>query len=217
MVLIPLLFVGFITFMTTMVFTAPTTTWWERELIAPGRYDATMYSLVDLWTQEVEYQWEKKSQRKVLFWFEIHWQEITYKDRETGEEVTRPKVKTKKYTLTMSDKGNLYKDLNSRLGRPPSPWFDLESLLWKKCTLKIVHKKSTKWDEYAIIDYIDMSEHNHELQNEKQLFNFANFSEDSFESLYDRQKNIIRETPEYKQAISILESEDDLSDEDMPF
>lgn len=78
----------------------------ERKLIPNGVYVARCYSVVDLGTQESEYQGEKKYLRKVRVTFEIPSLMEVF-DKEKGEQ---PKVIGKTYTLSDFSKSNLVKD-----------------------------------------------------------------------------------------------------------
>jgi hypothetical protein len=190
-----------------MPFVAPKNSWWERKLLDPGKYDATCYSIIDLWSQEIERQWEKKMQRKVLIWFEIHWQ---YIERD-GEKL--PLVKSKKYTLSMSEKSNLRKDIKSWYWKDQWENFDLFELLERKAEITVIHNTSKTWVDYDVIDYISMSKHTHELVNPIQKYSIAEHNDVAFNSLYKRQQEIIQASPEF-QNLNNLVADDDT---DLPF
>lgn len=175
-----------------MPFVAPKNSWWERKLLNPWKYDATCYSVIDLWSQEIERQGEKKMQRKVLIGFEIHWQYI----EKDGEKL--PLVKSKKYTLSMSEKSNLRKDIKSWYGKDQWENFDLFELLGKKAELTVIHNTSKTGVDYDVIDYISMSNHDNDLVNNLQKYFIPEHSETAFNELYKRQQEIIEASPEFQ-------------------
>lgn len=193
-----------------MPFIAPTTP--TKKLLEPWKYDATLYWIIDCGTQEVTYEWETKQQRKVLFLFELHDEKVTYKDKDTDQEVTWPKIKSKIYTLSMNERSSLYKDINGRTGKPPAENFDLLSLINKKCELKIIQKEGKNWVMYENIASIDMSNHTKEKENESITFQLDNFNQEDFENLYDRIQDMIKKSPEYKKAQDQQEKEEDFWD-----
>lgn len=178
----------------------------ERNLIPAGMHPAICYSVIDLWTQEIEWQWEKKQQRKVMITFEL------YKQLKEFDWIQKPLVKWIKFTLAFSDKSNLYKQLKSWLNDEPWQEFDLFNLLWKKATLQIIHSKWTDWNTYDNIQNILPSMDENEVKTFNKLikFSFDEFKEDDFIDLYDWQKEIIIKSPEYQRII-------DWNDETLPF
>lgn len=193
-----------------MSLTAPKHSGWERKLLEPWKYDATCYSVIDLWSQEIERKGEKKMQRKVLIGFEIHWQFI----EKDGDKL--PLVKSKKYTLSMSEMSNLRKDIKSWYGKDQWDWFDLFELLGKPAELTIIHNTGTNGTDYDTIDYISMSKHTNKLVNDEQRYSISDHTDTAFKSLYKRQQEIIEASPEYKDKDLGKNSTDD-TDFDTPF
>lgn len=107
----------------------------------PGSYLARCVRLVDLGTQQTEYQGESKSAHKVLLAFEVL-------DTETRRDDGEPFVLSKRYTLSLHEKAALRKELASWRGRDFTPeelkGFDLRNILGKECFISVV--ESTKGD-----------------------------------------------------------------------
>ena len=95
----------------------------EYENLAPGRYQATCYKLIDAGTREESYQDGPLRKRHIVY---IYW-EITYKQetddgKERWEEVRMADGRwfsaSKKYTASLNENAALFKDLKSWRGRP---------------------------------------------------------------------------------------------------
>jgi len=95
------------------------------------------YLVVDLGIQETEYEGKTGHQHKVM----VGW-ELSQALMEDGQ----PFVATKEYTLSLSEKSNLYKDLISWRGREFTPdeleGFDLFSILKAPAQISVVHRAS---------------------------------------------------------------------------
>ncbi|HMN91661.1 MAG TPA: hypothetical protein PKC60_00380 [Hydrogenophaga sp.] len=106
-----------------------------------GSYLARCVRLVDLGTQQTEYQGESKSAHKVLLAFEIL-------DADTRRDDGEPFLLSKRYTLSLHEKAALRKELASWRGRDFTPeelkGFDLRNVLGKECFISVV--ESTKGD-----------------------------------------------------------------------
>jgi len=91
--------------------------------------------LVDLGTQQTDYQGETKTARKVLLAFEIL-------DTETRRDDGEPYVLSKRYTMSLHEKAALRKELASWRGRDFTPeelrGFDLRNILGKECFISVV-------------------------------------------------------------------------------
>ena len=79
------------------------------QIVPAGNHLAVCFSVVDLGTQEIEYQGEIKRQHKIR----ISW-ELVDELMEDG----RPFVVSQKYTLSSFEKATLMQHLNSWRGRP---------------------------------------------------------------------------------------------------
>ena len=106
-----------------------------------GSYLARCVRLVDLGTQQTDYQGETKTAHKVLLAFEVL-------DTEARRDDGEPFVLSKRYTLSLHEKAALRKELASWRGRDFTPeelkGFDLHNILGKECFISVVD--STKGD-----------------------------------------------------------------------
>lgn len=105
--------------------------------IPEGTYLAVCNMLIDLGDQYNE-QWGK-SQRKVLIGWELPEETIETKDG------TKTRQLSQKYTNSLSDRGNLRKDLAAWRGRDFTPeeltGFDLKNIVGASCLLNIIHRE----------------------------------------------------------------------------
>lgn len=98
-----------------------------------GLHQAVCVDVVDMGILEVSYAGKTKRQHKVRVVWQID------QDMEDG----KPFIVQKRYTLSLHEKANLRKDLESWRGRPFTDaeleGFDLEKLLGANCQLNIQH------------------------------------------------------------------------------
>lgn len=190
----------------------------EYELVPSGTHIATCFSMVHIGTIEQEYLGEKKLANKVRLSFEIP-AEI----REYGG-IDLPMSISKEYTLSMYDKANLRKDLESWRGKgftdAEATNFDITNLLGVSCMISVVHRVSKLGNEYAVISTISplmKGTSAPEQINQPFQFNFNdNFDTDWLENncpIYLKDK--IMTSLEYKQKAG-NENKESVSD-DMPF
>ena len=108
------------------------------DTIKEGVYVAVCYSVIDLGMQYSEMY--GNSQRKILITFEIPDETITVDGKEL------PRAVSKEYTLSLSEKSTLRKDLQAWRGRVFSEdeleGFDLANIIGKGCQVQIIHKES---------------------------------------------------------------------------
>lgn len=113
----------------------------EFDLVPAGLYVARCYRLIDGGTQDVEWAGIAKKQRKIRITWEILDDEVRMNDG-------RPFSLSKIYTNTLSEKGNLRKDLEAWRGRPFTneelKGFDLTDIVGKYCQLQVIHEESQK-------------------------------------------------------------------------
>ncbi len=110
----------------------------------------TCRMLIDLGHQENEWKGEVKIQHQVFIQFEVHGETIEVKDDDGNvSEVARAMGKF--YTLSLGDKANLRRDLESWRGKPFTDAelsaFDIEKLLEAPAQLQIVKKKKNDGSE----------------------------------------------------------------------
>lgn len=190
-----------------MAITAKKSETFERELIEAGNYVARCYRMVEIGTVDEEFLGVKKQMHKVRIGWELPTELKTF-NPEKGEQ---PCVIDKEYTLSLADKANLRKDLQSWRGKAFSDdeaeAFDITKLLGVPCMLNIIHVQGKKdpTKTYQAIGSVSPMPKGlicPPQVNETFVFDFENFDEMKFNSLPDFLKEQIAKTPEYREAIS---------------
>lgn len=107
------------------------------EMTPEGVHIARCYRMVDLGTQESEFQGQKKTQRKIM----IGW-ELLGDDRMADGNTF---AISKRYTLSMHEKAQLRRDLEAWRGRAftreEEAQFDVSRVLGTYCMLNIMHEE----------------------------------------------------------------------------
>lgn len=124
----------------------------KRELIPSGTHIARCYSMIHIGTQEFEYQGEKKNSNKIRLSFEMPHETRTFDGTE------KPLSIQKEYTLSLHEKSNLRKDLESWRGKSFTAKelsnFDITNLIGAACNISIIHKQSNSGKQFAFISNI---------------------------------------------------------------
>jgi hypothetical protein len=173
----------------------------QRELIPAGTYVSRCYSMIEIGTVREEYMGEPKSSYKVRLSWELPTEKRVFKP-ENGEQ---PMTISKTYTLSMHEKANLRKDLESWRGKAfteeEAKAFDITVLLGKPCMLNIIHKPNKDGSKIreqiagitTVLKGYDMPP----AINQTIRLEFDNWSQAVFDSLPDFIQNDIKSTPEY--------------------
>lgn len=186
-----------------MAITAKKGEGFERELIPAGNYVARCYKMVEIGTIQTEYLGETKMLHKVRIGWELP-TELKVFNPEKGEQ---PCVIDKEYTLSLGEKANLRKDLQSWRGKAfteqEAEAFDITNLLGVPCMLNIIHVQSKKDASKTYQAIGSVSPMPKGLLCPKQInptfvFDFDTFNQEKFESLPDFIKDQIRTSEEYK-------------------
>ncbi len=118
--------------------------------IAPaGNHRAVCYSVIDLGTQEKQYEGETSYKHEIEIGFELVDEKM-----EDG----RPFVISKRFTFSSSKKSNLIKMLESWRGIPFKPedlgvnGFDIQKLIGVPCLLACVHVETSAGKNYCVIN-----------------------------------------------------------------
>ena len=166
--------------------------------VAQGMHHAICYGLYDLGTHFSEKF--GKSSRKVLLQWELPNSRIDI-DRD-GEMVNLPRAISKQYTLSLHEKSNLRKDLESWRGKTFTKaeleGFNVQKLLGINCTIQVLHR--TKDDRtYANVGTIVplMTGNKQEPENPIRFFSFEEES-DIPEGTPDWIIDIIEDSKEWK-------------------
>jgi hypothetical protein len=114
-----------------------------------GAHPAILFQLIDLGTQEAEYQGKVKHQRKIRMGFELH-------SEEAKTDEGKPMVVGRTFTLSSYESAQLRKFIEGWRGQEFSDdeaaAFDYKTMLGKPCILNITHNKSSNGKTYANID-----------------------------------------------------------------
>lgn len=123
------------------------------KIIPAGTYQGVCYAVHDIGNQKVVWQNQEKIKHQVIIAFEID--KLIETD---GEYKGKRYVLSKKYTLSLSEKANLRKDLESWSGQSMKAYeksgYDLEKLIGKNCMLSVVHTNASNGNTYANIGAI---------------------------------------------------------------
>lgn len=166
-----------------------------------GTHMAVCYRVIDLGTQLVEFQGERKHQRKVM----LSW-ELCDEHMEDGQ----PYSIHKRYTLSSHERSTLRQDLEAWRGArfQDSDFgpggFDIKKLLGVGCMLTVVHaNKDGK--TYANIGSVVKPPKGMKAQapiNPMVYFSLDQFDSGVFNTLSQGLQEVIRKSPEYAAATS---------------
>lgn len=182
-----------------------------------GTHVAVCYRLVDLGTQAVEFQGDRKHQHKVL----IGW-ELPNERMEDG----KPFTISKRYTWSTHEKATLRQHLESWRGKkfaePEIEQFDTRKLLGVGCTLSIAHEERQGKTYASITGIGPMMKGTTAPKPENQIVYFTldqAFDADVFSALPQGLRETIQKSPEYHKLNGQAPTHNgshDLSDE-VPF
>jgi hypothetical protein len=171
--------------------------------VEPGTYVARCYLMIQIGTIEIEYKGEKKKQHKVAVTWELPTETAIFHE-ERGPE---PFVVSKKYTLSMHEKSNLRKDLESWRGKgytdEEAKHFDITKLLGQPCLLSVIQqpRPDDPTKTYTAISSISRMMKGQDCPpqvNPTKVLSYDNFNWELFESLSDYMKDMIRKSDEFK-------------------
>lgn len=168
-----------------------------------GTHAARCISIIDLGTQEIEWQGKKKEQRKIRFSWELPL-ELEIFNPEKGEQ---PFIVSRDYTLSMFDASALRKDLESWRGKKftdhEAEWFDETKVLGKPCTLTIVHneKGGKTYANISGVSGVMKGTKYPDQINPSVAYNTADGNNDVYKSLPEWIQEKIAKSPEYREAI----------------
>lgn len=195
--------------------------------VEPGTYVARCYSMIHIGHVETEYNGEKKVVNQVNLTWELP-DELAVFNEEKGPE---PYVVSKTYTLSMHEKSNLRKDLESWRGKgfteAEAAKFDITKLLGVPCILSIVHKPGVKdpTKTYTVVSSISRLMRGQECPppyNKSRVLSYDDFDWDIFNSLSDFMKEKIQSSQEFRQMqtpqqISAVDDIEDVEIDNLPF
>jgi len=166
-----------------------------------GTYVARCYSMVHIGTIEQEYMGEIKEQNKIRISWELPTELKVFKE-EKGEQ---PQSVSKEFTLSMHEKANLRKSLESWRGKgfseEEAKKFDVTKLLGKPCMLSVIHKVSKQGKTYAEISSVSTLPKGMTCPdqiNPAFEFTFTPYDHEKFLSLPDWLRDKIKLSKEYR-------------------
>jgi len=193
-----------------------------REKVPAGTHIARCYSMIHIGTTTWEYLGETKETDKVRISFEIP-EEL----REFQEGCPEPMVIDKEYTLSMHEKANLRKDLESWRGKTfteaEARDFDILKLIGVPCSLGVIHKDTKAGNTYARISGISGLPKGvkcPDQMNATKIFDYnENFNTEFVDQQPDWISDQIKSTPEWKTKLQEQNMDQELAqkiDQDQP-
>ena len=189
----------------------------ERTLAPIGNHLARCVKMIHIGTSEENIQGTVKKLNKVKLSWELPDETHVFKEEKGAE----PFMVSKEYTLSMSDRANLRKDLESWRGQgftdKQAEEFDITVLLGIPCMINVIHKTAkTSGNNYVVVSSITPLPKRVECP--EQVVPSFEFNYDdkfsNFENLDEWTQNKIKETDEYKEktATAVSEEVEDLSE-----
>lgn len=171
------------------------------ELVPAGNHIARCYSMIEIGTEESEFQGKKKSLYKVRVTWELPNEKKVF-DPAKGEQ---PFSISKDYTLSMFDQANLRQDLESWRGKgftdDEAKAFDITKLIGVACMLNVVHALSKGGKEYSKVSAITPIPKGFTCPpqiNPNFVFSYDEWNDQKFSGLSDWIRGRIEKTPEFK-------------------
>lgn len=184
----------------------------ERVLLPVGNHMARCFKMVYMGEVPNEYKGETKITPKVHLTFELP-KETHVFDEEKGPQ---PFVIGRTYTLSLGDKANLRKDLESWRGKPFTSeeleGFDIVNVLGAPLMIQISTKTKENGDQSSIIQSISSVPKGMNVPpivNEQFLFNAAEYDEVAFGKLPEWQREEVKGSTEYK---AMLDKQNNVGD-----
>ena len=190
----------------------------------PGSHLGRLYKIVDLGTQQGEWEGKATYARKMIFYFELHGEDD--KGLPLVNDDGKPLIVTKYYNASLGEKATLRKHLQTWLNLDFSKMpegFDLEKLLGKFAMINVTtYQKDGKTrasvEGLSAVPAIVVKHGLPEGFNEISMFTLNKFDNAKFESLSDGIKKMIMSSPEYRALTKQSEPvESDISNDDIPF
>lgn len=197
--------------------------------VPAGVFIGRCYQLIDMGTQESEYQGEKKFQHKIKICWELFGEDdqgndLTYE--QDGKQL--PMTISKNYTMSLHEKAGLRKDLAAWRGRDftdeEARAFDVSKLLGAYCMVNVTTSENNgkTYSNVAGLTPLPGA-----LKNSKpapghtdSIFNLDDPDLELFETFHDNLKEKIKASPEWHQIFgkSSNKAEADVTEDDeIPF
>ena len=178
----------------------------EKELVPAGNYVARCYQMIEVGTVTETINGDTKQLKKVR----IGWEFPNNKKVFNEEKGPQPIVFNEEYTLSMGEKSNLRKMLESWRGKGFTPEqaksFDVSVLIGVPCMVNIIHCESKRGTTYAKISSVSGVPAVIEVPaqiTEKFILSYDDFSVEKFNSLPDFIKEKMKSSKEYQQLFKV--------------
>ncbi|MCW5615870.1 MAG: hypothetical protein KIT32_12175 [Rhodocyclaceae bacterium] len=174
----------------------------DSDFVPPpqGTHLAVCYRVIDLGTQMVEWQGQKKTQHKIM----LSW-ELPNEVMESGE----PFVISQRYTWSSSEKARLRQDLEAWRGKKFNDadfgpgGFDIKNIIGKACYLNIVHttKEGKTYANISAVVQLPKGTETPICKNLHVFFTLDEPDEQIFNGLSDGLKALIQKSPEWAEYL----------------
>lgn len=199
-------------------------------LLDAGIYTARCYQMIHIGTNTENIMGEDKALNKVRIYFELPTEMMVFKEG-NGEQ---PRVMSEEFTLSLHEKANLRKFLESWRGKTFADKdledFDLSKLLGAACMLTVIHKENKKGDVFANISGISKLMKGTKCPkqiNDTFEFGYEPFDESKMDQLPEWIADKVKTSVEYNEAINgapameplpaDFDDIEELDDDDAPF
>ena len=180
-----------------------------------GAHVAICTKVIDIGTQEGEYQGKKNFKRQSIIGWELPNELIT-----EGDYAGKPFTVSRFYTSSLSEKANLRADLVSWRGREFTEQelqgFESKNILGKPCMLSIVMSEKGRARVKGVMALPKGSSVPPQV-NPSIYFSLDEFDQKVFDSLTDGIKNLIMQSPEYIHLTSHSEMQGQANESGDPF
>ncbi len=185
-----------------------------------GTHVARCIKMIDIGTQQGEYQGKATYKRQVIIGWELPNDLMT-----EGEYQGKPFIVSKFYTASLSEKSNLRKDLSNWRGRDFTEQelmgFDSKNILGKTCMVSLTTNDKGKVRITGVMA-IPKGMTVPDQINKETYFSLEpnEFNEEACESLSDGIKKMVKVSPEYQERIkrgSPISSSSASFEDDIPF
>jgi hypothetical protein len=190
----------------------------------PGSHLGRLYKIVDLGTQQGEWEGKATFARKMIFYFELHG------DDDKGSPLVnddgKPLIVTKYYNASLGEKATLRKHLQTWLNLDFSKMpegFKVENILGKFAMINVTtYQKDGKTrasvEGLSAVPAIVVKHGLPDGFNDISMFDLNKFDSAKFDGLSDSIKKMIMSSPEYRALTQQPESSsDDIFDDSIPF
>lgn len=199
--------------------------------VPTGMHLARCYRIVDLGTQESTYMGNVKNLHKMMLQFEVHGEDAQGNPTVTSK--GEPMTVSKNYTVTLADKSNLRKDLQTWRGKDFTAeelrGFELKNVLGQWAMISVVETENNgqTYTNIANINPVPAAMKKNGLpegKNPLKIFQIEEPDMELFDTFSENLQNKIRKAPEWERLHGSVStggsattgSFDDMPD-DMPF